>query len=167
MKLLIIIIGFQKSPFWAIAFFRRFCRFNSVFTSLEFATVVFFLIPKSSTLRLTPSLTYWMLNCCWSSPAWWLLAPSPTGNPIPYFTLWRLWAFRIQPRTRAPCIHVPQWQSVPVIPLVRLSWLRWTYSTRELWSSLCNFRHSVTLGPIRDYSKVWISIYSEKGVICY
>jgi hypothetical protein len=58
----------QNSPFWSVAFFRRFCRNDPVSTSLDFEKVIFFTWPsafrpktnlETRFLYLRPPVTGW------------------------------------------------------------------------------------------------------------
>jgi hypothetical protein len=42
----------------------------------------------------TSTMTDWLLNFCWPSPAQWLLVPSPTGLATIFYCLTNLGAFR-------------------------------------------------------------------------
>jgi hypothetical protein len=48
--------------------------------------------PATASWQLT---TDWLLNCCWPSPAYWVLVPSPTGLMTIFYCLTALGGFRI------------------------------------------------------------------------
>jgi hypothetical protein len=71
-------------------------------------------------------LTDWLLNCCWSSPAQWLLVPSPQ-NSRSYLTLWRLW----EPSEHCPTLILTTRLRNQLLRTRRTGWYVETYPWRE------------------------------------